>query len=92
MLSGTHVRVHVYARGQASTMSRSYDVCVCMCVTLCVTHIVCVGSVMRVRCVCVGMWLSLCVPLCKRFTSENVLRSERCSLQAPAGEALLSRF
>jgi len=85
--------VHVYARGQqASTMSREYDLCVAMCVTLCVTHIVCVGWLSVSLCVCLGICLSLCVLLCKRFSSENVLRSERCSLQAPAGEALLSRF
>ena len=98
MLIGTHVRVHVYARGQqASTMSRVYDVCVCVSVTMCVTHIVCVGSLSLRRYVALAVWLSLCVPLwirlsCIRLSSENVLRSERCSLQAPAGEAVLSRF
>ena len=86
MLTGTCVVLHVYARGQASTMSRKYD-------DACryVSHIVCHSHCVWV-CVCVGMWVLLCVPLCRRLTSENVLRRSRCSLQAPAGEALLCRF
>ena len=83
MLSGTHVRLHVYdvyARGQASTMSRVYDVCVCMCVTLCLTHIVWVGSVSV--CVCVSLCasrcvrVSLCAPRCvSLFANVSVPRT-----------------
>ena len=97
-----YVRACVCAWAAVSVMSREgrwYWQCVSHCVshcvslTLCLSVDVCVcGCVCVSVCVCVGMCVSLCVPLCKRFSSENVLWSERCSLQAPAGEALLSRF
>ena len=62
MLIGTHVQVHVYARGQASTMSSEYDVCVVyVSLTLCVSHIVCVGSLSLCGCGCVCRYVPLAV-------------------------------